>query len=84
MKYSSLIIEKCNRNQLDQDIKIEECFLTVHNFINFNSNVLSRNNKSFDNILKNDQNFKTYVYSYTKPFLIELVQNATKNCLCCE
>ena len=33
--------------------------------------------------LISDGNVTTYVNSYTKPFLIELVSNASNDCLCC-
>ena len=29
------------------------------------------------------KNVNTYINSYTKPFMIELVNNATQDCICC-
>ncbi len=34
-------------------------------------------------ISNNYKNVSTYINSYTKPFLIELVNNATQDCICC-
>ena len=70
------LTSKNERNPVDYEIKnIDECYLTVHNFITL---------KSSDwNTSKDDLEFKTYVYSYSKPYLIELVQNSTHDCLCC-
>ena len=62
------------RSPIDYELKVlDQCYLTVHNFISFKS----------DAFLNSTQNFKTYIYSYTKPYLLELVQNSTKDCLCC-
>ena len=87
-KTSNIYIEygKCEY-PIDFEIKhnLEECYLTIHNFISFNSTLIENvqnesKMKHFNN--NNTQNFKTYIYSYTKPFLIELIQNRTDNCLC--
>jgi len=79
------IINKCNKNPLDYELKaMDECYLTIHNFVSFNTTAHVNRFSSTDPIVwKNNQSFKTYIYSYTKPFMIELVQNATKDCLCC-
>ena len=64
--------------------KPEECFITIHNFVKFNSTALiSKFPGTNDVQWKTNQNFKTYIYSYTKPYLIELIQNSTNDCLCC-
>ena len=64
---------ECDSKPVDYEMKdIDECYLTVHNFIRISEE------KNFSN----DFNFKTYVYSYTKPYLIELIQNNTNDCLC--
>jgi hypothetical protein len=34
-------------------------------------------------ISDNYKNVTTYINSYTKPFMIELVNNATQDCICC-
>ncbi|SRR5260370_37015765 len=70
------IIIKINSNiirePIDYVIKdIEECYLTIHNLINV------------QDINSDNVKFKTFIYSYTKPYLIELVQNSTHDCLCC-
>ena len=67
-------------NPIDSEIKanLEECYLTVHNFVSIKQ--ISQNGTE----LKNQHNFKTYLYSYTKPYLLELVQNSTEVCLCCD
>ena len=63
------------KQPIDYQIKdIDECYLTVHNFVSMKSR---QKNKS-----KNNIEFKTYIYSYTKPYLLELVQNSTHDCLC--
>ena len=67
---------------IDYEMKgLNECYLTVHNFISLNStSVLSDQN---DSTMLNNQTFRTYIYSYTRPFMLELVQNSTESCLCC-
>lgn len=72
---------------IDYEIQnLNECYLTVHNFITFNSTaaIHSHENSSDWFQIRNKQSFKTYIYSYTKPFLLELVQNSNDNCLCCQ
>ena len=54
---------------------IKEAFIQIHNFVSF-----KEFNNSTDNPIK--QSFKTYIYSYTKPFLLELINNSTDDCLC--
>ena len=34
-------------------------------------------------ISDNYKNVSSYINSYTKPFMIELVNNATQDCICC-
>ena len=62
----------------------EECFITIHNFVKFNSTAIIEKSPGVNDVHWNtNQNFKTYIYSYTRPFLIELIQNSTQDCLCC-
>ena len=68
---------------------LDKSYLSVHNLVSFNTTIdlISRTTYGFKDIkIKNSshkQSFNTYVSSYTKPFLIELIQNSTKDCLCC-
>ena len=55
----------------------DDCYLTIHNFVSVNQTWEKRNDSSNKHIIK------TYIYSYTKPYLLELVQNSTESCLCC-
>jgi hypothetical protein len=69
---------------IDYQIKdLKECYLTIHNFVSINTTIKDQSSKNESNVIKNKFNFKTYIYSYTKPYLIELIQNSTKDCLCC-
>ena len=52
----------------------EQCYFSVQNFIGIKE--IGDNNFT--------SQVKTYIYSFTKPFLIELIQNSTKDCICCE
>jgi cell division protein FtsL len=61
---------------------LKDCYLTIHNFVSINSSIQDRSMKNKSTI-KNKYDFKTFIYSYTKPFLLEMVQNSTKDCLCC-
>ena len=56
-------------------IDLNDCYLTIHNFVSIHNNQTYNN---FDQNLK----FKSYIYSYTKPFLLELMNNISKDCLC--
>ena len=76
---------------IDFELKaeLEKCYLTVHNFVSFNSTIeinpysnLSEKNIKLNESLQN-QNFHTYISAYNKPFLIELIQNTKNSCLCC-
>ena len=63
------------KQPIDYEIKnIDDCYLTIHNFVTLKT--------KFWNQSKEDMEFKTYIYSYTKPYLLELVQNSTHDCLC--
>jgi hypothetical protein len=70
---------QCTSNErmpIDFELKnLDECYLTIHNLISINSN--RENNSTYNS------NSKTFVYTSTKPFLIELLNNATKDCICC-
>src|SRR6266700_4044290 len=51
---------------------LDECYLTVHNFISINISSIENNTNESDenyNTFKK-QYFKTYITSFTKPFLI--------------
>jgi hypothetical protein len=62
---------KSKDSPIDYELKnLDECYLTIHNFISIKSN-------------SNVSDVKTYIYSATRPFLIELINNATQDCLCC-
>ena len=55
---------------------LDKCYLTIHNFVSIHQkNKFGHSNDSI--------NFKTFIYSYTRPFLLELIQNSTDDCVCC-
>ena len=57
---------------IDFELKpFDECFLTIHNFISINSSN------------QTGSSLKTYIYTATKPFLLEILNNSTNDCLCC-
>ena len=66
---------------------LENSYLTLHNIISINNSLdFSKiNNSNYVNI-KNDKpinTFHTYITSYSKPFLLELIHNSTQDCVCC-
>jgi|SRR5882757_1110139 len=63
--------------------EFDKCYLTVHNFISLNSTLVQHKNDSNINFNNYSQKFYTYISSFTKPFLLELVHNSTEDCLCC-
>ena len=69
------IIEK----PIDYELKniIDNCYLTIHNLISINTTIGNGKN------ISSNEKFKSYIYSYTKPYLLELIQNSTDDCLCC-
>lgn len=77
----SLLIINISENKcqypIDYIIKdnLDQCYLSVHNIISINTSL--KNNNWTNNY------FHTYISSFTKPFLLELVQNSTQDCLCC-
>ena len=62
------------------NISLDECFLQVHNFVKFNSSIYAFKKNTSDYYLQNNkQLFQTYIYSYTKPYLIKLINNSTNS-----
>jgi len=65
----------------------ENSYLTIHNIISINNSLeFSKiNNSNYINIkyVKPMNNFHTYITSYSKPFLIEMIHNSTRDCMCC-
>jgi hypothetical protein len=57
----------------------EYCKNAMDNPINLNECYLVLHTLISDNY----KNVSTYINSYTKPFMIELVNNATQDCICC-
>ena len=59
---------------VDCEMKIlDECYLTLHNLISI---------KIFNGSeVKNSVN--TFIYSASKPFFIEILNNVTEDCICC-
>ena len=51
---------------------LQDCFLSIQNFVTV------RQNRT-----ENDFELKTYASSFTSPYLIELIQNSQRDCLCC-
>ena len=58
----------------NKNIDIDNCYLSIQNFVTM------RHNTSNDNKFE----LKTYISSFTKPYLIELLQHQTKDCLCAQ
>lgn len=78
-KISFEISDSCDKIMIDYELKnLDDCFLTIHNFIRLSNVSTNKKKNSFD------ADFKTYISSYSKPFLIQLLKNNTENCLCCE
>ena len=70
------VISKNEKFPLDYELKdIDKCYLSVTNFVSLKS--------KYWNYSKDDIEFKSYINGYTKPYLLELVQNSTHDCLCC-
>ena len=57
--------------------ELKNCFISIENFVTVRK---IPNNTTCE---KYDFDMKTYASSYSSPFLIELIQNSQKNCLCC-
>lgn len=73
------IVDSCEQIIIDYELKnLDDCLITVHNFIRMSDNC-SNGEKNM-----NDFDFKSYISTYTKPYLIQLLNNNSKNCLCCE
>ena len=78
MKPITFKIEITNgtKEEVPKTHNMDSCYLTIHNFVSLNKFDEYRN---INEIIK----FKTFIYSYTKPFLLELINNATTDCICC-
>ena len=74
----SLLYILFNKNKCELPIDysnkiLDDCYLTLHNLISI----------QFSNHSNYNSTVKTYIYSASKPFLIELLNNSTDDCLCC-
>ena len=74
-----------NEKPIDYILKndMNECYLTIHNLISMKTTINEKNQNSKKYNITNNQEFKTYIYSFSKPYLLELIQNSTEDCLCC-
>ena len=59
-------------------IGLKNCFLSIENFVTVRQ--LSSN---MSNCKTNNFDMKTYASSYSSPYLIELIHNSQRDCLCC-
>src|SRR6266481_2266153 len=67
--------DSTDRSAIDFEMKaLDNCYLTLHNLISI---------KTFNNSSNPETNVKTFIYSVSKPFIIELLNNFTDDCLCC-
>ena len=89
-KNININIKNCEiENPIDYQIRdsLDKCYLTIHNFIKINSSIFQLNtndsNEKLNFTQNNQQSFNTYITSYSKPYLIELIHNSTEDCLCC-
>ena len=75
--YSNPIIIKIEFiNSTEEYSNLDKCYLTIHNFVSIHQkNGIKYSNDSID--------FKTFIYSYTRPYLLELINNTTNDCICC-
>lgn len=81
----NIIISNCGKHPVDCEFSLDKCYLEVHNFIQLNNTAFIESSNGSNHLnIKNEKSFKTYVTSFTRPYLIELIQNTTQNCLCCE
>ena len=77
-----------SKGPIDYIIKdeIDDCYLSVHNFISIEPIV--QYNKSQKSIFwkfnKSSENIHTYISTYTKPYLLQLIKNSSKDCICNE
>lgn len=62
------------KSKVDYDFKVlDDCYLKLDTLISIN----------FTNVSNYDSKINSYIYSSTKPFMIELLQNASNDCICC-
>ena len=74
---NQLIIE----NQLKNDSN--QCYLTIYNLISIQTTIDEKNKSPKKYNISNNKDFKAYIYSYSRPYLLEIIQNSTEDCLCC-
>ena len=61
----------------DYNVKtLKNCFLSVENFVTF-----KQHNSS--NVNKTNFEMKTFASLFSSPYLIELIHQSTRDCLCC-
>ena len=61
-----------------------ECFISIHNFVTVKKLRKSNNyNSTTTRLREYDFDLKTFISSYSKPYMIELLQQSTKDCICC-
>ena len=83
------IFYRINCNEIcpiDYEMKnIDDCYLTIHNLISTKfSIILNKLNSTDKNNLYENQTINSYIYKYSKPYLIEMINNSSNNILCKE
>ena len=74
-----------NEKPIDYILKndLNQCYLTIHNLISIITTIDDNNKNAKEFNISNNEEFKAYIYSYSRPYLLELIQNSTEDCLCC-
>ena len=74
-----------NEKPIDYILKkdLNDCYLTIHNLISVKTTINEENQRTKIYNISNNEEFKSYIYSFSKPYLLELIQNSTEDCLCC-
>ena len=61
-----------------------DCFLSIHNFVSVKKlENTNKYNSTFTRRREYDFDLKTFITTYTKPYLIELLQQSKQDCICC-
>ena len=59
-------------------IALKNCFISIENFV-----TVRQKSTNFTNCKRNEFDMKTFASTYSSPYLIELIHNSQKDCLCC-
>lgn len=67
---------------VEENKKLDNCYLAIHNFVTLRQNFTGQN--CLVTKPQNEFELKTYLMTYSSPYIIERLNHFSDDCLCCE